>query len=189
MPNKILSWLVVLSAVTILSGCVQTRAYVTDKERVDQDIPGVPATGPAKTRQVVVVEVARKDQDLPEAKASKEPGAAETKDQSKVVTESKETVVVHQDNFTFPKMTSETLTKEPATAAAVEGNALPAQYTVQKDDTLQKISKKFYASYSKWTRIYDANKDKIKDPNFLKPGLVLTVPALEAAPEVKQEGQ
>jgi nucleoid-associated protein YgaU len=77
-------------------------------------------------------------------------------------------------------MTSGTLSQEPAQAAVGQGNTLPTQYTVQKDDTLQKISKKFYGSYSKWTGIYDANKDKIRDPNFLKPGVILTIPALEA---------
>lgn len=181
MSNKPFALLSVLLLALALTGCVQTRAYLMDKERVDQDIPGEPPVVPVKTRKVIVVEVSRKDQNLPEAKVSKETKTAETKDQSQVVTEPKETVVVHQDNFTFPKMTSETLTKEPVPAAAGEGVVLPAQYTVQKDDTLQKISKKFYGSYSKWTKIYDANKDKIKDPNFLKPGVILMIPALEAA--------
>ena len=53
------------------------------------------------------------------------------------------------------------------------------QYTVMKDDTLQKISKKVYGSHGKWTKIYDANKDKIKNPNFVKPGTVITIPPLE----------
>ena len=48
-----------------------------------------------------------------------------------------------------------------------------------KDDTLQKISKKVYGSHGKWTKIYDANKDKIKNPNFVKPGTVITIPPLE----------
>ena len=49
-------------------------------------------------------------------------------------------------------------------------------YTVLKDDTLQKIAKKFYNSYGKWVKIYDANKEKIKNPNFVKPGTILTIP-------------
>lgn len=49
-------------------------------------------------------------------------------------------------------------------------------YTVQKDDTLQKISKKFYDSYSKWQRIYEANKSVIEDPNRIKPGIVIQIP-------------
>jgi nucleoid-associated protein YgaU len=186
MPNKILSWLVVLIAATVLSGCVQTRAYVVEKPRVDQEIPGIPETGPVKTRQVVVVEVSQKEKPAPEAVFTTETKMKEATDQSQVITEPKETVVVHQDNFTFPKMTTQTLTQPAAPAAVGEGAALPTQYTVQKDDTLQKIAKRFYNSYSKWPRIYDANKDKIKDPNFLKPGKVLVIPALEAAPAAEQ---
>jgi LysM repeat protein len=50
------------------------------------------------------------------------------------------------------------------------------EYTVQKDDTLQKISKKFYGSYSKWPRIYEANTSVIEDPNRIKPGIVIHIP-------------
>ncbi|MBI5023504.1 MAG: LysM peptidoglycan-binding domain-containing protein [Candidatus Omnitrophica bacterium] len=50
------------------------------------------------------------------------------------------------------------------------------QYTAEKDDTLQKISKKFYDSYSKWTRIYEANKSVIPNPDRIKPGTVLQIP-------------
>lgn len=50
------------------------------------------------------------------------------------------------------------------------------QYTVEKDDTLQKISQKFYNSYSKWTRIYEANKSAIPNPDRIKPGTVLQIP-------------
>ena len=49
-------------------------------------------------------------------------------------------------------------------------------YTVDKDDTLQKIAKKFYDSYGKWTRIYEANKSAIPDPDRIKPGTVLQIP-------------
>ena len=67
-----------------------------------------------------------------------------------------------------------------APAGAPNGGNIQAQtYTVQKDDTLQKISKKIFGTYSKWYKIYKANKDKIKDPNVLQPGTVLTIPALK----------
>jgi nucleoid-associated protein YgaU len=187
MLNKPYALLIVLLATVALTGCVQTHAYLQDKERVDQEIPGIPQTGPVKTRKVIVVEVSSGEKPAQEAVATKETKTSEATDQSKVVTESKETVVVHQDNFTFPKMTSETLTQPQTPAAAVTGAALPMQYTIQKDDTLQKIAKKVYNTYSKWPKIYDANKDKIKDPNFLKPGVVLTIPALEVVPKAEAE--
>ena len=49
-------------------------------------------------------------------------------------------------------------------------------YTVDKDDTLQKIAKKFYDSYGKWTRIHEANKSVIPNPDRIKPGTVLQIP-------------
>ncbi len=67
-----------------------------------------------------------------------------------------------------------------AEPAVQNGGSVQAQtYTVQKDDTLQKISKKLFGTYGKWYKIYEANKDKIKNPNFVKPGTVLTVPVIQ----------
>ncbi len=51
-------------------------------------------------------------------------------------------------------------------------------YKIQKGDTLGGISKSFYGSATKWRVIRDANKDKIPDPNKLKVGTTITVPAL-----------
>lgn len=49
-------------------------------------------------------------------------------------------------------------------------------YTVKKGDCLWKIAKKYYGSGSQYTKIYEANKDKIKNPNLIYPGQVLTIP-------------
>jgi len=49
-------------------------------------------------------------------------------------------------------------------------------YTVQKADTLQKISLKFYGTTKKWNIIYEANKDKLKAPDRIYPGQVVNVP-------------
>ncbi len=50
-------------------------------------------------------------------------------------------------------------------------------YTVVKGDTLWAIAKKFYGNGSKYTIIFNANKDKIKNPNLIYVGQVLTIPA------------
>ncbi|NTV28584.1 MAG: LysM peptidoglycan-binding domain-containing protein [Candidatus Omnitrophica bacterium] len=173
------------SLTATLSGCVSVRTHLAERERVDQELPdGAEAQHPnrAKTRQVLVVEVDRKGQTVteekaePKASASAEPPAS---GQSQVVTGAKETVVVHDSNFTFPQI---------VTPAAVQLPSTLEKYTVQKDDTLQKISKKLYGSYSKWTVIYDANRDVIKDPNFLKTGVVLRIPVgTVAAPGLAPE--
>lgn len=51
-------------------------------------------------------------------------------------------------------------------------------YTVVKGDCLWNIAKKFYGNGSKYTVIAEANKDKIKNPNLIYPGQVLTIPAV-----------
>ena len=54
-------------------------------------------------------------------------------------------------------------------------------YTVQKGDTLWNIAKKFYGDGSNYVAIYEANKDKIKNPNLIYEGQVLTIPNVSDA--------
>ena len=59
----------------------------------------------------------------------------------------------------------------PAGAASA-----PRSYTVQKGDTLSKISKQYYGDANKYMKIFDANKDKLKDPDKIQVGQVLVIP-------------
>ena len=49
-------------------------------------------------------------------------------------------------------------------------------YTVVKGDCLWNIAKKYYGNGSSYTKIYNANRDKIKNPNLIYPGQILTIP-------------
>ena len=49
-------------------------------------------------------------------------------------------------------------------------------YTVVRSDCLWNIAKKFYGNGSQYTKIYNANRDKIRNPNLIYPGQVLTIP-------------
>ncbi len=49
-------------------------------------------------------------------------------------------------------------------------------YTVQKGDSLSKIAKAYYGDAGMWPRIYEANRDLIKDPDLIYPGQTLTIP-------------
>ena len=53
----------------------------------------------------------------------------------------------------------------------------PETYTVIKGDCLWNIAKKdyIYNDPFKWPRIYEANKDKIKDPDLIYPKQVFTI--------------
>ena len=52
----------------------------------------------------------------------------------------------------------------------------PRIYVVQKGDSLSKIATTFYGSAKGWRRIFEANKDRIKDPDLIQPGWKLTIP-------------
>mgnify|MGYP001164765623 CR=1 FL=1 len=55
---------------------------------------------------------------------------------------------------------------------------LPREYTVKEGDCLSIIADRddIYAAASKWPRIYRANLDKIEDPVWIYPNMVLAIP-------------
>jgi nucleoid-associated protein YgaU len=57
-------------------------------------------------------------------------------------------------------------------------HGLDKTYTVIRGDYLWKIAKFWwiYRDGKQWKKIYEANKDKIKDPDLIYPGQVLTIP-------------
>ena len=50
-------------------------------------------------------------------------------------------------------------------------------YTVKSGDCLWRIAQKLLGSGSRYTEIYNLNRSKIKNPNLIYPGQVLTIPA------------
>jgi nucleoid-associated protein YgaU len=49
-------------------------------------------------------------------------------------------------------------------------------YTVVSGDTLSKIAQREYGDASQWKRIYEANKDTIKNPDLIYPGQTFKIP-------------
>jgi nucleoid-associated protein YgaU len=60
---------------------------------------------------------------------------------------------------------------DPSTAPAEQS------YAVKSGDTLSKISKQFYGDANKYMKIFEANRDTLSDPDKIKPGQVLKIPA------------
>ncbi len=50
-------------------------------------------------------------------------------------------------------------------------------YEVQKGDSLSRIAKHFYGDANAWQRIFEANRDQLTDPDRIKPGQMLKIPA------------
>ena len=49
-------------------------------------------------------------------------------------------------------------------------------YVVQAGDTLSKISKQFYGNTNDYMKIFNANRDKLSDPDKIRPGQELKIP-------------
>jgi len=61
---------------------------------------------------------------------------------------------------------------------SVDPSLAPKQqtYTVAAGDSLSKIAKQFYGNANEYMKIFEANKDKLTDPNTIKVGQQLVIP-------------
>lgn len=161
-------------------GGIETRAYIADKDRVDQKMEGgnfgyvggtpkAPDTSKmSKKRKVYVLEFTKSPDVTPEELRKPVPPAApvtiNVPERTRPMSQRVEPVTQRYDDVVpVPKYSD----------SAVD---TPSEYVIQKNDTLQKISKNVYGTYKKWYQIYEANKDIISDPNRIKPGLTIRIP-------------
>ena len=64
-----------------------------------------------------------------------------------------------------------------AAAAAAGGASRTARtYTVRPGDSLSKISQEYYGNANEFMKIFEANRDKLTDPDKIKPGMELVIP-------------
>jgi len=64
-------------------------------------------------------------------------------------------------------------TASPLSSPAPSG---ARSYVVQSGDSLSKIAKKFYGDANAWRRIFEANQNRIKNPDLIQPGWKLEIP-------------
>ena len=170
--SKFLLFTAVCSIATtvFLSGCV-VRTYTLTKDRVDQDtsagnrgyIKGQAPAGesitkrPTRDTQVVEIELRSpvRFERIPR-QTTTEVTTSRTEDKN---------VYGNRGYIT-----------ESVTPEVAEPSVSFEKYTVQKNDTLQKISQKFFNTTKKWYKIYEANKDTMSTPNKLYPGKTINIP-------------
>ncbi|HEY7211235.1 MAG TPA: LysM peptidoglycan-binding domain-containing protein [Bryobacteraceae bacterium] len=64
-----------------------------------------------------------------------------------------------------------------AQAATAGGGSVSSRtYKVAPGDTLSKIAKEFYGNANDYNRIFEANRDKLSDPNKIQVGQELVIP-------------
>ncbi len=111
---------------------------------------------------------------LPAPEITKEKAApAETKGKA-VTAEERTKPVAKQIPGSTEKRAATPITAKTTRPAAQE-------YTVKAGDTLSKLAERFYNSMSKWERIYEANKDILKNPNYIYIGQKLMIPSDDQA--------
>jgi nucleoid-associated protein YgaU len=192
--HKVGLLLLVLIVVTVV-GCagsgVTTRTYVEDKERVDQKmdesgynygyIQGTPKAEDRseykKTRKIFVLEMTKEPPEIEEAAV---PASTARPRSTRETIPEPEPERREPPEWTKPIEIPAIDDVQPQQQTVSSGTF--TDYEVQKGDTLQKISKKFYDTYRKWGRIYEANKDVLSDPDQLKPGMTLRIPTEGGAP-------
>jgi nucleoid-associated protein YgaU len=168
----------IVFGVIFLMGCVAVRTYTVEKPRVDRDIQGnqgylfgSPADqkgGESRlgdTRKTTVFEIdlgpSGEDSD-----GDYEGGTVETSSEESASEYEMDLYDVEDEDF----YVEEIIIDEPEESFEY--------YVVQKNDTLQKISMKFYGTTAKWKTIYDFNKREIKNPDKVYPGMKIKVPSL-----------
>ena len=62
-------------------------------------------------------------------------------------------------------------------SSAVRSSTAERTYTVKPGDTLSKIAKEMYGDPNEYQKIFDANRDQLRDPNQIRPGQQLKMPA------------
>lgn len=70
----------------------------------------------------------------------------------------------------------------PSTAKPMKpASPVDQQYVVKVGDTLSKLAERFYNSTSKWEKIFEANREALKNPNYIYVGMKLVIPADDKA--------
>jgi len=184
----------------VLSGCSTARVISYDVDRVDQELRGNRGivTGTAvdlpepqerkKTRKVYDLEIEllsprdamgskEKKVDIQAKKEVSKKKAVPAKGNKGIVrlnnsVASRDSQVRYQE----PAKVQGKYKKEKGTITLIKEEKPQKIYVVEKGDTLQAISDKFYGTTRKWKKIYEANKDVLEGPDKIKPGQKLVIP-------------
>lgn len=78
---------------------------------------------------------------------------------------------------TIPEWKNDIVVDIKVTGGSASGGAKTAStYTVKAGDTLSKIAKEHLGDANAYMKIFEANRDKLSDPDLIKPGQVLKLP-------------
>jgi len=201
--KKLFIIFLIIGVTGLISGGCAKRMDITsiEKDRVDQDIssgnkgfisgdapPQEQAAPRAKTRKIYQVTL-----ELPpyaewknfqfEPTVDKELwgnrgyiyGGPQTIEPLPDEPEPQEAIVLPEETSVFEIEDASDMAPVPVAEPASDKISY-STYTVQKGDTLQKISRKKYGTTKRWKKIFDFNHDVLKNPNKIYPGQKIKIP-------------
>lgn len=173
--------IVLLLTIFLFSGCL-VRTYTIRKPRTDLDITGnrgylsgSPSSADAdlkRTRPYTIFEV----EFGPSTEERKEYINVRRSKQEEMTPDEGVVISTEEDNEFSPKeddVFQEEMSFEEELVYPEEEYTM---YTIQKGDTLQKISQKFYGTTRKWKMIFNENQVILKSPNQIRPGKQIKIP-------------
>ena len=89
-----------------------------------------------------------------------------------MIAEVVEVMIPYSERMVYPEGSVLEETQEIESAVKVSTK----EYIIRKNDTLCKIAAREYGDGNQWRRIYNINRDRIKDPNKLKTGQRIIIP-------------
>ena len=176
---KFLNIVLIFLSALFFSGCL-VRTYTVEKPRVDLEITGNQGYLQGTSSQETVKEKrklsSKRKINVLEVELGKHPVGGETKERTKMT---EDYPLIEEEEL----ISEDIIMEEPqASSDDIEEDELYAEkkqyqtYTVQQNDTLQKISYKFYNTTKSWNLIYEANKDILKGPDRIYSGQILKIP-------------
>lgn len=166
----------------------EPEAPVVAEEVVPEPEPETPVVaeevGPEPEPEAPVVA----DDATPVIHPGPEPETALT-DQAAPEPDAADQMAVAEPEMTEPAEVDEPAVEEPA---AKDGEpevaaARPGHVVIQPGNNLWRISRVIYGRGIEYTAIYEANRDKIRDPDLIYPGQIFATPGVDPPKEIDPE--
>jgi nucleoid-associated protein YgaU len=119
------------------------------------------------------------------AKAPTSPEPAQVTIKEKPAQVESKSKVVATNEKAKPESKPVLASNDKASASTVKSTQVVSpsaqEYTIKAGDTLSRLSERFYNSADKWSKIYEANRETVKNPNYIYIGQKLVIPPDERA--------
>lgn len=126
-------------------------------------------------KSTAVAKVAPKAEPLASAPAAKT--APKTEPAAAKAAEAKTKAVAGEEKVQPVAKQVPVVTAKATVPALKSEKAAAQEYTVKPGDTLTRLAEQFYSAANKWGKIYEANKEQLKNPNYIFIGMKLIIPA------------